>query len=281
MFPQTFCDPPRPGTIPARHHPTASHARTGFALPIETIELAVRDIERSIGFYSRHLGARLVSRTDRTARLDLVTAEIELHEHPDAGPITWTGDDYVRGFRHLGFKVSDIDSLVEDLHAEAVPFWYDVHDNEDAGVRIAFFFDPDGIVFEMVQGHVSYDDVHDPVLVAEELALPDPPRPRFDHVGISSDDPVASRSFYAVAGFRLAGTISFDDGRAMQLQFLRSGQTVIELLTFPRQLLPSEPAHNRVGVRALVLQTTEPGAHERVDLRDPDGLPVALVDALA
>ena len=47
-------------------------------MAIESVFLNVRDVARSVEFYARHLDATVVSSSDDTAELDLVTARFLL-----------------------------------------------------------------------------------------------------------------------------------------------------------------------------------------------------------
>lgn len=157
-------------------------------MPITSVVLHVADVQRSIEFYERHLGAVVIEHADGHASLDLVTAVVELRHLPRGRPSTWKEDDATRGFRHLGLKVSNLDDIVATLDVDGVRFRSRPLDIADIGVRNAFFFDPDGTVIEMVENHLRYHVVIDAEGVAEERSLPAPHRPRFDHIGHTVED---------------------------------------------------------------------------------------------
>ena len=52
-------------------------------------------------------------------------------------------------------------------------------------VRITFFFDPDGVLLEFIQGHLDHHEVWNAGIVEEVHARPLPARPTFDHVAMT------------------------------------------------------------------------------------------------
>jgi catechol 2,3-dioxygenase-like lactoylglutathione lyase family enzyme len=145
-----------------------------------------------------------VSADGRTALLPAGPTMLRLREVPDAADGGWIPDDLQKGFRHIGFTVSDIDARAAALRAQGVRFRMEPK-NAYGGVRIAFFYDPDGVLLEFVQGQLSYDRVHDQVLVDAARAVPPPATPSFDHVAVTVDDLEATVKTYAetlTAGFR-------------------------------------------------------------------------------
>jgi len=92
-------------------------------MPISAILINVRDIQRSVDFYTTHLGAQLVGEVTRDrADLDLVTATVHLARTEDSELSTWIPDDLQKGFRHVGFKVAAVDPMVAELDAAGVEF---------------------------------------------------------------------------------------------------------------------------------------------------------------
>lgn len=202
-------------------------------MPIERILINVADVARSIEFYSTYLDARVVGEaTDSSATLDVVTAVIELARLDDVQPSTWKGDDLQKGFRHVGFKVENVDARVAKLKENGVPFHLDPLDAE-GGVRISFFFDPDGTLLEFVQGDLQYHSIADTAGVAAERALGIPDRPRFDHIAVTVEDLAATEGFYADLGFGNIGTIEQPaDARGFRIDYLKGGDSVLEIFTY-------------------------------------------------
>jgi catechol 2,3-dioxygenase-like lactoylglutathione lyase family enzyme len=175
-------------------------------MPIQNEIINSTDVSRSVDLYTRFLNAQPVGEaTAEGAVLDLVTATIELRALP-AGDSSWIPDDLQRGFRHVGFKVDRVDPRAEVLQGAGVPFHLDPLDAE-GGVRICFFYDPDGTLLELVEGDLRYAQVLDADGVAAERALGVPDRPRFDHVAVTAADRAVTDAFYAPLGFSFIGTI--------------------------------------------------------------------------
>lgn len=247
-------------------------------MPITSVVLHVADLERSVNFYRHHLHAEVTERQDSYAILDLVTALVDLRHLPGGRPSTWKDDDATRGYRHLGLKVADLDAIVASLDAADVPFRSRPLDIPDIGVRNAFFFDPDGTVIEMVQNHLQYHVVIDEQGVADEQSLSAPARPRFDHIGHTVEDLDAVLSRYTGASFTHIGRLQWP---SMQLEFLRSGETVIELFKIPRASIPNPPVADSYGFAGITMEPMPDDLALVGDLgdrgslfRDPDDLAI-------
>jgi catechol 2,3-dioxygenase-like lactoylglutathione lyase family enzyme len=217
-------------------------------MAITNLVLHVADVARSVDFYTGLLGATVTGeRTSQRAVLDLVTATIEVRLLAGGAPCPWQEDDRFLGFRHLGFKVDAVDPLVARLRAAGVRFRIEPVDAVGE-VRIAFFYDHDGTVLEIVEGHLMYHDVVDADAVAAERALPVPARPRFDHVGVTIRDLGATVETYRPLGFRHSGTLHFGgDPRGFRIDYLKGGDTVIEAFTFDVEVWPAPPRTDTYG----------------------------------
>jgi catechol 2,3-dioxygenase-like lactoylglutathione lyase family enzyme len=222
---------------------------------IHNVLINVSDVARSVVFYTRLLGGKLVGEpTTNGAVLDFVTATIELRRVEGAVPSTWHEDDLYLGFRHVGFKVAQVDSLAAELRAAGVSFHLEPVDAVGE-VRIAFFFDPDGTVLEIVGGQLQYHDVLDREGVAAERATSTPSRPRFDHVGVTIRDLGGTIDAYRALGFRNIGTLFFqDDPRGFRIDYLKSGASVIEVFSFDVEVYPVQPAVDALGFLAAELE---------------------------
>lgn len=211
-------------------------------MPIETLLVNVADVEASAAFYARFLRAEVVGGiTEEAADLDLVTATLRLRRTTAATRSTWQGDDLQAGFRHLGFKVAALDPMVVALKDAGVPFHLDpVHAEGD--VRITFFFDPDGTLLELVEGPLQYHEVYDRDGVEADWALGTPDRPRFDHVAETVHDIEATKAHYAQLGFtHIGGIHQPNDPRGYEIDFLKSGDTVLEVFTYSAAETVSRP----------------------------------------
>lgn len=249
-------------------------------MAIERIVIHVRSLNDSVEFYRDLLGGVVIGAGDGHADLDFVTAVIELRTLPEGRPTTRQADERVRGFRHIGFKVRSADATILKLDEAGVEFRSRAQDIDALDVRIAFFFDPDGTLLELVERHLDYPIVHSAEAIAEERLMPAPDRPRFDHIGFTVDDLGAARGRYEALGFAPLGAAVLDPETGFRIDFLRHEGTVLEVFSYsvhtpdhvadPRAFgfaaiaLPGEPAGSSAG--------TLPDGRRTVV--DPDGLTV-------
>jgi len=203
-------------------------------MAIQSVLLNVSDISRSVEFYRRHFDAVVITSDDDTAELDLVTATLRLTRLDAAAETSWIGDDLQRGFRHVGFKVGDLDARVSALHESEVPFHLEpIHAEGD--VRITFFYDPDGTLLELVEGPLQYHEVYDEDAVRADWALGTPDRPRFDHIAETVDDIDATTTHFAGLGYVLmSGIHQPSDDRGFEINFFRAGDSSLEVFTYDR-----------------------------------------------
>ena len=260
-------------------------------MAIESVILNVRDIARSVEFYERHLGAVVIDSGEDRAELDLVTARLLLTRVGSPAESNWIDDDLQRGFRHVGFKVGDLDARVSALHEAQVPFHLEpIHAEGD--VRITFFYDPDGTLLELVEGPLQYHEVYDRAAVERDWALGMPDRPRFDHVAETVDDLDATKAHFAALGYVLmSGIHQPSDDRGFEITFLRAGDSSLELFTYER----AEKQQPAAQVGALGFVAVEFGGEHGVGestvsepigsllgrdvYADPDGLPYLIAQA--
>lgn len=230
-------------------------------MAIKNILINVTDVARSVDFYTRFLAAQVVGDTTSDhAVLDVVTATLELRRIDGARPSTWEADDLQRGFRHVGFKVARVDPLVADLKRAGVRFHLDPL-NAEGGVRITFFYDPDGTLLELVEGDLQYHAVVDERGLAAERALGVPERPRFDHVAVTVDDFATTQGFYGPFGFHHLGTINQPhDPRGFRIDYLKGGDTVLEVFTYDADTRERTPQLDAPGFVAARLAGTGSGA---------------------
>lgn len=250
-------------------------------MSIRRILITVSDLEASTSFYRRFLAAVVVEESHETVVLDVVTALLELRLDRTAAATSWTESEQTRGFRHIGFKVADVDEIVRRLDAGDVRFRSRAQEVPPAGVRIAFFFDPDGTLLEVVERQLAYPIVRDPGAVALERSMPVPERPRFDHIGHTVSDIKRSVAVYRGLDFAHLGSVPFDDPDGFRIDFLRSGQTVLELFSYDVPTDHPMPHEFTRGFTAAELdgQRDEfPSVATLTDGRllvlDPDGLPL-------
>lgn len=114
--------------------------------------LKTRDIDRSIAFYTTHLGCELVGRktSPRGSQLAFVRfpgvdADLELAYLP------WDPDFKLdEDIFHLAFEVEDLPRRVEDLRAAGVKITEEPM-KTSSGSWMAFIEDPDGYEIELLQ----------------------------------------------------------------------------------------------------------------------------------
>jgi lactoylglutathione lyase len=120
---------------------------------MEHIGVMVKDMDASITFYTEVLGMQLVNR-------------VKLNEEVELGFLSLPGDEHIqielinRGHEgmsneglvhHIAFTVSDIESEVERLKKLNVRMLDETPRTILDGVKIAFFFGPDGERLEYFQ----------------------------------------------------------------------------------------------------------------------------------
>lgn len=231
-------------------------------MAINRVLLHVADIERSINFYRDYLDAEVVGEaTVDAAELDFVSTVIELRRLEGGRPASRQEDDLFRGFRHLGFKVADIDPIVSRLRDGGIEIVLGPGFAPIGKVHLAFFDDPDGTRLEIVDGHLEYEDIHDKQEdVAERLASK-PDRPRFDHIAQTCSDLRHRSAELRGLSFTHVGTLRHRDERDFTLNYFRSGEGVIEVFTFNQ---PTETGSPRVDEYGFVAVAIDDGVPEEI-----------------
>jgi len=117
--------------------------------------LNVSNMDRSIEFYSEHLGLTFVSRREvkeNNAEIAFMKDEsggaIELTHWRDKKTLT-EGDN----FDHIAFAVEQIESVIERLRAKEVTIAMEPFSLQGSTSKIAFIKDPDGNWLELIQSN--------------------------------------------------------------------------------------------------------------------------------
>jgi|SRR5688572_29816018 len=146
---------------------------------IDHVNIVVSDLPRMIDFYTRVLGLAETMRVtisgpwiDRTVGLGGVEAEcvylnlpsgprVELlrYVRPEVPRPGKLGDSNTPGLRHMAFRVTDIESVVQRLRDAGVSFFSDVQAVPDTQVtyaggvrkRLVYFHDPEGNLLELCE----------------------------------------------------------------------------------------------------------------------------------
>ncbi len=120
---------------------------------LDHLALVTTDAERSARFFKDLLGFKETGRLQTSHSgtiifISLGDTQLELFGYGDAKASR--GEDKAVGFKHLALAVEDIDREYERLKAAGIEF-YMVPTTVESGLRIAFFRDPDGNSFELMQ----------------------------------------------------------------------------------------------------------------------------------
>lgn len=116
--------------------------------------IRVKDLERSVGFYTRILGLTEKRRTIlEKADATLVFLVDEAGHHSIELTYNHDGRDYDLGnqFGHLAFAVSDLEEARTELRKHGVEFTRGPYQVGTGGSTIAFIRDPDGIEIELIE----------------------------------------------------------------------------------------------------------------------------------
>ena len=116
---------------------------------VHHVSLLVADVERSLAFYCGPLGLSLdPARPDLGypgAWLVAGSRQIHLMQLPNPDPVTDRPQHGGRD-RHIALTVSDLDALIANLHAAAVPYT-----RSASGRRAVFCRDPDQNALELIE----------------------------------------------------------------------------------------------------------------------------------
>ena len=130
---------------------------TSNPIPLLHVMLRVKNLKKSIDFYTQFFGLRVLSQTDYPeGQFTLAFLGFPNNSTFTSIELTynWNESDYEKGnaFGHLAFETADIIEFCHRLKAERIeitrepgPMKYD--DNE----TIAFIKDPDGYSIELIQ----------------------------------------------------------------------------------------------------------------------------------
>ncbi len=119
--------------------------------------IRVKDLDKSIDFYTRLLGMKLLRRTDYPSG-DFTLAFVGYGDEADHTVIELTHNwgqeapyELGDGFGHLAVGVPDIYGTCEQLAAESVPIPRPPGPMKHGGSVIAFIEDPDGYKIELIE----------------------------------------------------------------------------------------------------------------------------------
>ncbi len=119
--------------------------------------LRVRDLDKSIDFYTRLLGMKLLRKMDvEGGRFTLAFVGYGDETDHTALELTWNWDqeapyDLGEGFGHIALACRDIYGLCERLEAEGVNIPRKPGPMKHGSIVIAFLEDPDGYKVELIE----------------------------------------------------------------------------------------------------------------------------------
>jgi lactoylglutathione lyase len=120
---------------------------------IAHVAIRVKDVERTLDFYSGKLGMREMMRLDRDGRLWLLYLRITdtqfLEVFPE-GVGERAAERVAVGFNHMCLEVTNIDVALQELEAAGVPLIRDKQMGADGNWQ-AWIEDPDGHRIELMQ----------------------------------------------------------------------------------------------------------------------------------
>ena len=119
--------------------------------------IRVRDLERSVDFYSRHLGMKVLRRKDLPG--GRFTNTFMGYEDEDSGTVlelthNWDQEEpytHGSGFGHLAVAVPDIRAACARMEAEGVSVPRPPGPMKHGTTVIAFVEDPDGYRIELIE----------------------------------------------------------------------------------------------------------------------------------
>jgi glyoxylase I family protein len=141
---------------------TASPSSPFASLKINHSAIRVPDFDTGIAWYAEKLDFRLrqsVPVAGLTFAFLYPAADDSFHFEILAGPGADSRPPYkdlhdsyrMSGWHHTGFTVENIDDAISELKRRGVTIVSEPHDVPAIGLRVAFFADPWGNLFEMIQ----------------------------------------------------------------------------------------------------------------------------------
>jgi catechol 2,3-dioxygenase-like lactoylglutathione lyase family enzyme len=120
---------------------------------IEHVALVTTDVERAAKFYTEALGFREVGRLETSHSGTIVFVSLngtQVELFGGGRPKESEEAQQSVGYTHIALRVDDVDAEYARLKALGTDFYMEPT-TVDAGLRIAFFRDPDGSPIELFQ----------------------------------------------------------------------------------------------------------------------------------
>ena len=116
--------------------------------------IRVSDLDRSVEFYTDHLGFRVLSRSDRSPQGNQIV-HLELPGNAHTIELTWSADYQVNVPEDLllfAIGVPDLIAVCDELEIRGIEIWPDEwREKFQTGRKMAFVDDPDGYEIELLE----------------------------------------------------------------------------------------------------------------------------------
>jgi lactoylglutathione lyase len=113
----------------------------------------VSDLDRSIDWYTEHLGFQLKRRSDKSPAGNHI-AMLELPGNEHLLELTWSADYQLKvpeDLMHLAVGVEDLLASCQRLEAAGIDIWPDGWRQKLVDSKMAFIDDPDGYEIELLE----------------------------------------------------------------------------------------------------------------------------------
>ncbi|MFT8424914.1 MAG: VOC family protein [Liquorilactobacillus sp.] len=121
---------------------------------IHHIAIICHDRKETLSFYVDKLGFKIISdyrrieKNDEKIDIEKGNLRLELFIKPDAPKRLSYPVGEGTGLRHLAFKVTNIEAIVENFKAQKIRV-EEIRRDDFTGEKMTFFFDPDGLPLEL------------------------------------------------------------------------------------------------------------------------------------
>ena len=115
--------------------------------------IRVSDLDRSIDWYTEHLGFQLQRRSDKSPAGNHI-AMLQLPDNEHLLELTWSADYQLKvpeDLMHLAIGVGDLIGCCERLEAAGIEIWPDGWRQKLLDSKMAFIDDPDGYEIELLE----------------------------------------------------------------------------------------------------------------------------------
>ena len=115
--------------------------------------MRVSDLDRSIDWYTQHLGFTLLRRSDKSPAGNHI-AMLELPGNEHLLELTWSSDYQLKvpaDLMHLAIGVPDLIACCERLENSGIEIWPDAWREKLVDSKMAFVDDPDGYEIELLE----------------------------------------------------------------------------------------------------------------------------------